>query len=228
MSWSLVWEIPTECNMSKSDGEASTVKRPWPTRGCYTTKRQIVFVVNFFSETAKLSGLLNQNQKCSYSEKQRTAPIRYLYFHKTNYSELLQLLISSTMHLKGMEKTMETTHNIGKSCVGCTERTVVVSTVHYSFVCVCCVLPVSTHYRLSLVKVLMKILVRFSKRTDCWCMFSLSICNQTDTLFLYQSSIFQCYEGIHLSQEDIISWQEQWLKTKSKWKGSPYIEEECV
>jgi len=29
-------------------------------------------------------------------------------------SELLQLLISSTMHLKGMDKIMETTHNIGK------------------------------------------------------------------------------------------------------------------
>jgi hypothetical protein len=78
-------------------------------------------------------------------------------------------------------------------CVGSTERTVVVSIVHYFLVCLCCVVPVSTHYRLCLVTVRMKIpqngrLVRFSRRTDCWCTFSLSICNQTDTLFLYQRS----------------------------------------
>lgn len=114
MSWSLIWRIPTECNVSKSDGEVSTVKRPWTTRGCHTTKRQC-FCCKFFSETATLRGLWNQNQKCSYSENQCTAPILCLYFHKTYYSEfwMLQLLISSTKHLQGMDKTIETTHNIG-------------------------------------------------------------------------------------------------------------------
>ena len=63
-------------------------------------------------------------------------------------------------------------------------------------------------------------LARFSKRKDCWCAFSLSICNQMGTLFLYQSSSFQGYECIHKSWEDIISWEEQWLKTKTKWKRS--------
>jgi hypothetical protein len=48
--------IPTECNVSESDGKASTVKRPWPTRGCHTTKKQNVFVENFFSESATLRG----------------------------------------------------------------------------------------------------------------------------------------------------------------------------
>jgi hypothetical protein len=68
---------------------------------------------------------------------------------------------------------METLDNIGiKICVGCTERTLVVGIFYYSLVCLCCVVPVSTHYRLCLVTVRMKVLqngrrVRFSKRTDC-------------------------------------------------------------
>jgi len=32
--WSPVQRIPTECGMSECDREASTVRRPWPTRGC--------------------------------------------------------------------------------------------------------------------------------------------------------------------------------------------------
>jgi hypothetical protein len=56
----------------------------------------------------------------------------------------------------------------------------------YSFVCLCYVVPMSMHYRLCLVTVPMKVLqngdlVRFSKRTDYWCMFSCSICNQMAT-----------------------------------------------
>ena len=39
-------------------------------------------------------------------------------------------------------------------------------------------------------------LVRFSKRTDCWCMFSLSIYNQTDTLFPYQRSMLWKHKQI--------------------------------
>ena len=43
---------------------------------------------------------------------------------------------------------------------------------HYSFVCLCCIVPVSLHYRLYLVTVCMKVLqngrlLRFSKRSDC-------------------------------------------------------------
>jgi len=53
----------------------------------------------------------------------------------------------------------------------------------YSFVCLCCIVPVSMHDRLYLVTVCMKVLqngrlLRFSKRSDCWCTFSCSICNQ--------------------------------------------------
>ena len=52
-------------------------------------------------------------------------------------SELLPTTYFFYHASKGMDKTMETTHNIGKKtvCFGCTERTVVVSIVHYSFVC---------------------------------------------------------------------------------------------
>jgi len=54
-------------------------------------------------------------------------------------------------------------------CVGCTERTLVVSIYHYSFVCLRHVVQVSIHYRLCIVTVRMKVLqngrlVRFSER----------------------------------------------------------------
>ena len=53
----------------------------------------------------------------------------------------------------------------------------------HSFVCLCCVVLVSMHYQLCSVTVCMKVLqngrfLRFSKRSDCWCAFSWSICNQ--------------------------------------------------
>ena len=100
--------------------------------------------------------------------------------------------------------------------------------------CLRCVAPVSMHYRLCLVRVRMKVpqnrrLVRFSKRADCWRTFSWRVCNQNGHFIrCIQSSIFQCDDGVHKSWEDIISWEEQWPKIKTKWKGSPYIEEDCV
>ena len=41
-------------------------------------------------------------------------------------------------------------------CVGCTERTLLVSIFRSSFVCLRCVVPVSVHYRVCLVTVRMK------------------------------------------------------------------------
>jgi hypothetical protein len=78
------------------------------------------------------------------------------------------------------------------------------------FVCLCCVVPLSMHYRLCLVTVCMRVLqngrlVRFSKRTDFWCAFSWSICNQNGHFIrCTQSSSFQDYV-VHKSWEDIIS-----------------------
>jgi len=68
-------------------------------------------------------------------------------------------------------------------CVGCSERILDVKFFCYSFVCLHCVVPASMHYRLRLVTIHMKVqqngkLVRFSKKTDCWCVFSWSICYQ--------------------------------------------------
>jgi len=69
--------------------------------------------------------------------------------------------------------------------------------------CLCCVMPVLMQYRLCLVTVCTKVMqngkfTRFSMRTDCWCTFSWSICNQT-SLFIrcIQSSSFQGYDDIH-------------------------------
>jgi len=58
-------------------------------------------------------------------------------------------------------------------CVGCTERTSVVSTFRYCFACLRCVVPVSMHYIFCLVTVRMEVLqdgrlVKFSKQTHCW------------------------------------------------------------
>jgi len=88
-------------------------------------------------------------------------------------------------------------------CVGCTERML--------FFCLCCVVPVSMHYRLYLVTVCMKVLqngrlIRCSKRSDCWCTFSWSICNQNGHFIrCIQSSSFQGYDDIYKSWEDFIN-----------------------
>jgi len=86
-------------------------------------------------------------------------------------------------------------------CVGCTERTLVVSFIILLFVLV---VPVSVHYRLCLVTVCMKVLhngrpIRFSKWSDCWCTFSRSICNQNiHFIRCIQSSSFQGYDDIQI------------------------------
>jgi hypothetical protein len=36
--WSFFQRSPTDCGVPECDREASTVKRPWPTRGCSTVK----------------------------------------------------------------------------------------------------------------------------------------------------------------------------------------------
>jgi hypothetical protein len=40
--WSLVQRCPTDCGVSECDREASTVRRPWPTRGCCDIGEKIV------------------------------------------------------------------------------------------------------------------------------------------------------------------------------------------
>jgi hypothetical protein len=69
--------------------------------------------------------------------------------------------------------------------VGCTERTLAVSTFIYSFACLRCVMLVSMHYRLCQLTIRMEVLqnerlATFLKRTDCWCMFSWTTCNQNN------------------------------------------------
>jgi hypothetical protein len=94
-------------------------------------------------------------------------------------------------------------------CVGCTERTSVVSTLRYCLVCLCCVVPVSKHYILCLVTLRMEVLqngrlVRFSKQTECWWAFSCSICNQNGHNIRYIQSIsFRDYDGKHISWETL-------------------------
>jgi len=76
--------------------------------------------------------------------------------------------------------------------------------------CICAV-PVSMHYRLCLVTVCMEVLqngrlIRLSKKSDCWCTFSWSFCNQNSHFMrCIQSSSFQGYDDIYKSWQDIIS-----------------------
>jgi len=72
------------------------------------------------------------------------------------------------------------------------------------FVSLRCVVPVSKYYRLCLVTVRTKVLqngrlVRFSKTTDCWCMFSWSVSNRNSPVRCIQSSSIQGYDGISCS-----------------------------
>jgi hypothetical protein len=78
------------------------------------------------------------------------------------------------------------------------------------FIYLCCVVPVSVHYRWCSVTVCVKVLqngtlVRFSRRADCWCAFRWSICNQIGHFIrCIQSSSFQGYDSIHKPWKDII------------------------
>ena len=72
---------------------------------------------------------------------------------------------------------------------------------HYSFVCLCCVVPVSLHYILCLVTVCMKVLqngrlLRFSERTDFW--------RASAGAYVTKINSYQGYDDIHKSWEDII------------------------
>jgi len=51
------------------------------------------------------------------------------------------------LYIQEMDKIMKTLDTIGiKLFVGCTERILLVSIFHYSFVCLRCVVTVSVHY----------------------------------------------------------------------------------
>ena len=81
---------------------------------------------------------------------------------------------------------------------------------YYSFVCLCCVVPVSVHYILCLVTVCKKVLqngrlLRFSDRTDFWCTLTGAYVTKMATISCIQISNYQGYDDIHKSWEDIIS-----------------------
>jgi hypothetical protein len=86
---------------------------------------------------------------------------------------------------KEMDITMKTLENIGTRVF---VLAALKSIYRYSFVCLCCVVPMSMYYRLCLVRVCMKLLqngriVEFSKKTDFWCAFSWRICNKKRPVF---------------------------------------------
>ena len=90
----------------------------------------------------------------------------------------------------------------------------------YSFVCLCCVVPVSVQYRLCLVTVGMntakwKTSQIFKEGRLFGCAFSWSICNQ-DAHFIrcMQSSSFQGYDDKHKSWEDISARRNSGRKPK--------------
>jgi hypothetical protein len=62
--WSLVQRIPTECGVSECDCEASILRRRWPTRGCCTIGKIIVYVIYRTQDFSKASSgsVTKQNQ----------------------------------------------------------------------------------------------------------------------------------------------------------------------
>jgi len=107
-----------------------------------------------------------------------------------------QLMCIMELIWTGYGQVMDILDSIGIKlfCVVCTDRML--------FFCLCCIVPVPMHYRLYLVTVCMKVLqngrlLRFSKRSDCWCTFSWNICNQNG----HHSSSFQGYDNIQIMGE---------------------------
>jgi len=91
------------------------------------------------------------------------------------------------------------------------KKTLIANIFRYSFICLRCVVPVSVHYSLCLVTLCRKVLlnwrlVKLSDRTQCWCAFSWSICNQNGHCVrcIQSSSSIRC-DGIHKSWEDVVS-----------------------
>ena len=83
-------------------------------------------------------------------------------------------------------------------------------TFHYSFVCLCCVVPLSVHYILCLVTVCMKVLqigrlLRFSDRTDFLCMSAGAYVTKMATIRCIQISSYQGFDDKNKSWDDIIS-----------------------
>ena len=67
------------------------------------------------------------------------------------------------------------------------------------------------------------------QRRHGWCAFTWSISNLNGHFIrCIESSNFQGYDSTNGSLEDIISWEEQWPKPKTKWRGSSYIRERIV
>jgi hypothetical protein len=118
-----------------------------------------------------------------------------------------KLVKTSVGQIQVMNKIMGTLDIIGIKLffVGCTERTLVVSVVHYSFVCLRYVVSVAMHYRMCLVTAGMKVLqnvtlVRYSKRADCWCAFNWSMYNLNGHFIgCIQSSSVRGYGRVHKS-----------------------------
>jgi hypothetical protein len=62
-SWPLIQRSPTECGVSECDREASTMRRPWPTRGCCVMKKKYkpVLMPNY-----KLTLLINSMEQSPF------------------------------------------------------------------------------------------------------------------------------------------------------------------
>jgi hypothetical protein len=43
----LVQSSPTKCGVSERDGESSNVRRHWPIRGCWTTEKEMLIILEF-------------------------------------------------------------------------------------------------------------------------------------------------------------------------------------
>ena len=56
---SLVQRGPIECGVSECDGEASTVRSPWPHRGCRAiNKERNVYNLNWFLTEADVTSII--------------------------------------------------------------------------------------------------------------------------------------------------------------------------
>ena len=90
--WSLIWTSPTQCGVSEYDREAWTMRRPWPTTGCWAMKEKSVVLVKSFVRPppppnprwSKLDSKKHTRENLSWCARLCNSPKRLCAFHDLN------------------------------------------------------------------------------------------------------------------------------------------------
>jgi len=113
---SLIQRSPTECGMSECDREASTMTRPWPTRGCRAIK--IISLIGFTGRNTKLNQIFSPKRITGFPKiyKQLKCCCVLLIFLKfLSFAEYISNSISVTSQ-PTLTVTITLTYTCNSSC----------------------------------------------------------------------------------------------------------------